>query len=67
MNIRKPHFLSLAAMARRLDLPQQRLSALIKEGRIKPDATSGRVSLFDLAQIETLAGKIRGARILFPR
>ena len=67
MRTRTHQFLSLAALSRRLDLPQARIAALVKSGRIKPDAVAGRTQLFDPLRIESLAEQVPGARILTAR
>jgi hypothetical protein len=67
MKTRTHQFLTQAALSRRLDLPQARVAALIKAGRIKPDAVAGRSQLFDPRRIESLAEQIPGARILAAR
>ncbi len=53
-------FLSLSALARRLDIPDTRASALVKSGILTPDATAGRVLLFNpsrLPELSRLAAK----------
>lgn len=67
MPLRTNEYLSLAALARRLDLPQGRIAALIRSGQVKPDLHAGRTQLFDPRRLEKLAEQIPGARILIDR
>jgi hypothetical protein len=43
--------LSLAQLARRLDLPYTRLSLLVRRGSLRPDAMAGEVALFDARSV----------------
>jgi hypothetical protein len=62
--------LTVAEIARRLDLPDQRLYHLVKNGVLKPDAVASRSALFkesSIARVEAalaqLFGRARRIRI----
>jgi hypothetical protein len=43
--------LSLAQLARQLDLPYTRLHRLVRSGKLRPDAMAGGVALFDARSV----------------
>jgi len=56
-------FLTLAEIARRLDLPNQRLYELVQDGVLTPDATTARSILFkeaSIARVEALLAQSFG-------
>jgi len=55
--------ISVAEIARRLNLPNQRLYALVRTGTLLPDATTNRTILFreeSIRRVEKALGKLFG-------
>ncbi len=56
--------ITLAALARRLDLPHSRATRFLNEGLLTPDHTSGNTRLFNASRIRTIAARLQRAGVI---